>query len=444
MSSADKNQSEVVALAQKFQDKGFAGKVGVVVVDLGEPDTPPYYRLDPARFPDVPAMAAQVEKLTGGATLMPNIKPSSVASADCPACGAGHAHDGDNGKPDGMFDASIQACRECLWSKRVKPFLYDRGVTGFWLDDDEGVDFHLTPPRPHGPSCPPGSKPRPQPCPSHKGRTFCVSNPAPDQCESPPQSSCPPCPAAPAASNATSWACGPPEYCGMAMAGRMWPSVYADGTVNASGTALVLSRNVWAGAAAHGTALWSSDIVCTWTELRAQVPTGLSAGLSGIPYWTSDVGGFSGTPTPELAARWHQFGSVCPLYRSHGTTPREPWAFGPEAEASITKSIELRKALHGYIMTLAANASAHGTPLMRPVWWEFDDTEAIAHEEACFMLGPAYFVVPVLAPNTTSMAIYFPSGANFTHYYSKAVFEGGRSHAVPTPLDQLALFEVVR
>ena len=230
----------------------------------------------------------------------------------------------------------------------------------------------------------------------------------------------------------------------MAMAGRMWPSVFADGTVNASGTALVLSRNVWAGAAAHGTALWSSDIACTWTEFAAQLPTGLSAGLSGIPYWTSDVGGFSGTPTPELAARWHQFGSVCPLYRSHGTTPREPWAFGPEAEASITKSIELRKALHGYIMALAADASAHGTPLMRPVWWEFDDTEAIAHEEACFMLGPKYFVVPVLAPNTMSMAIYFPSGANFTHYYSKAVFEGGRSHAVPTPLDQLALFEVVR
>ena len=84
---AYKNQSEVVALAQKFQDKGFAGKVGVVVVDLGEPETPPYYRLDPTRFPDVPAMAAQVKKLTGGATLMPNIKPSSVSSADCPACG---------------------------------------------------------------------------------------------------------------------------------------------------------------------------------------------------------------------------------------------------------------------------------------------------------------------------------------------------------------------
>jgi hypothetical protein len=76
---------------------------------------------------------------------------------------------------------------------------------------------------------------------------------------------------------------------------------------------------------------------------------------AGIPYWTSDVGGFSGTPTPELAARWHQFGSVCPLYRSHGMTPREPWAYGAQAEASIVKSITLRKTLHPYIMQLAVS-----------------------------------------------------------------------------------------
>ena len=62
----------------------------------------------------------------------------------------------------------------------------------------------------------------------------------------------------------------------------------------------------------------------------------------------ADVGGFAGTPTPELAARWHQFGSVCPIYRSHGTTPREPWAYGPEAEASIAKSIALRADLQAY------------------------------------------------------------------------------------------------
>ena len=120
----------------------------------------------------------------------------------------------------------------------------------------------------------------------------------------------------------------------MAMAGKLWPSLYSDGIAKEGGPEalepLILSRNVWAGAAAGGTALWSSDIACSWKEFRAQVLVGLSSGLSGIPFWSSDVGGFGGLTTPELAARWHQFGSVCPLYRSHGSRPaNEPWSCEP-------------------------------------------------------------------------------------------------------------------
>ena len=85
------NQSEVLALAQNFSDRNLS--IGVIVIDLGVPEDPPYYRLDPVRFPDVHSMAKQVKQLTG-ADLMPNLKPTSVNSADCPACGAGHAADG--------------------------------------------------------------------------------------------------------------------------------------------------------------------------------------------------------------------------------------------------------------------------------------------------------------------------------------------------------------
>ena len=157
------------------------------------------------------------------------------------------------------------------------------------------------------------------------------------------------------------YSCGPAQYCEMAMAGKLWPQVYADGTKQEGGAdaakPLILSRNAWAGAAAHGVALWSSDIACSWTEFRAQVTVGLSSGLSGIPFWSSDVGGFSGKvpTTPELVARWHQFGSVCPLYRSHGSRAfNEPWSFGPQAEASITKSNHLRTSLKPYVMEMAA------------------------------------------------------------------------------------------
>ena len=122
-----KDQAEVLALASNFSKRNLS--VGVIVIDLGVPSAPPYFRLDPARFPDVPGMAKQVKELTG-ADLMPNIKPTSVKSADCPACGAGHQTDGH--ADDGNVDASSAACRACIWEKRLQPQLYSKGVKTFW------------------------------------------------------------------------------------------------------------------------------------------------------------------------------------------------------------------------------------------------------------------------------------------------------------------------
>jgi alpha-glucosidase (family GH31 glycosyl hydrolase) len=135
--------------------------VGVIVIDLGPPADPPYYRLDPARFPDVAAMAAQVKALTGGAYLMPNLKPTSVKSSDCPACDAGHSHATDGKADDGKVDASSAACRQCIWNKRLKPALFDKNVTTFWLDDDEANKFKL-----EGQQCKPTT---PNGSPDHHG-----------------------------------------------------------------------------------------------------------------------------------------------------------------------------------------------------------------------------------------------------------------------------------
>jgi alpha-glucosidase (family GH31 glycosyl hydrolase) len=132
---------EVIGVAKNFSSLNLS--VGVIVIDLGPPADPPYYRLDPARFPDVAAMAAQVKALTGGAYLMPNLKPTSVKSSDCPACDAGHSHATDGKADDGKVDASSAACRQCIWNKRLKPALFDKNVTTFWLDDDEANKFKL-------------------------------------------------------------------------------------------------------------------------------------------------------------------------------------------------------------------------------------------------------------------------------------------------------------
>ena len=392
------DQAEVIGIAKNFSVRNLT--VGVIVIDLGVPNDPPYYRLDPQRFPDIPTMAKQVKDLTG-AVLMPNLKPTSVTSTDCPACGAGHKTDGK--ADDGMIDASSSSCRECVWQKRVKPALFDKGIRSFWLDDDEANKFKTggeptcQPTLPNGAACTSSACCKSGLCdPNVEKCKATAALAAPDNCTATvgdagpgqprvgpgvvygvSQQEC--CANCSALSECRTWvyatehhkegtcwllasagkiskksdrisggdltphapqptasqlSCGPAEYCGMAMAGKLWPSLYSDGIAKEGGPEasepLILSRNVWAGAAAGGTALWSSDIACSWKEFRAQVLVGLSSGLSGIPFWSSDVGGFGGLTTPELAARWHQFGSVCPLYRSHGSRPaNEPWSCEP-------------------------------------------------------------------------------------------------------------------
>lgn len=376
--NAYKTATEVVELAQNFSRLNLS--VGVIVIDLGLPSSPPYYRLDPARFPNVEAMSAAVFNLTGS-QIMPNLKPTSVASSDCPACGAGYSTDGK--ADDGKIDPSIPACRDCVWSKRIKPHLFDQGVRTYWLDDDEAaVHFH-----------PIGGQ----------------------------------------------FSCGPTEYCGLWASGTEWPRLFTDGSAAEHFSPMILSRNLWAGATG---ALWSSDILCTWTELRAQVLAGLSSGLSGWQYWTSDVGGFSGTPSPELAARWHQFGSVCPLYRSHGSRPyNEPWSFGPEAEVSITKSIQLREALHGYIMELSANSSTTGAPMMRPLWWDFPNSPEAWKISDVFMFGPRYLAAPVLQEGARSRTLWLPLvQEGWSSYYTGQHYAGGSEITVDAPLTELPLF----
>ena len=149
-------------------------------------------------------------------------------------------------------------------------------------------------------------------------------------------------------------------------------------------------------------------------------------------------------PPPELVARWHQFGSVCPLYRTHGDRlANEPWSFGPEAETSITKSIRLRTSLQDYIMGLSANASAHGTPITTPLWWHFPDDPELTRREIvdAFMFGPRYLAAPVLELGARTRTLYLPLNVGgWTHHYTGARFAGGANLTVQAPFDELPLF----
>ena len=179
---------------------------------------------------------------------------------------------------------------------------------------------------------------------------------------------------------------------------------------------------MWAGAARLGVVLWSSDIWSTFDELRVQVPEGVAASLSGVPWWTTDVGGFGCPVSPynntspymqELIVRWYQFGAVSPIFRTHGCRagqaevlpnssqcmhadgmapqgpqgscgPNEVWSYGESVEPLLTAIIRFRNdVLAPYILELGQNVSrlSSGVPTVRSLWWEFpDDTTALSDE----------------------------------------------------------------
>ena len=147
---------------------------------------------------------------------------------------------------------------------------------------------------------------------------------------------------------------------------------------------VLLSRSAWAGSQRYGAALWSGDIGPTWASLRAQVRAGLNVGLSGIPWWTTDIGGFHGGDPKsadyrELIVRWFQYGVFCPLFRLHGFRdprssfgpdmtggPNEVWSYGEEASEMIGQTLRLRERLRPYLMRQMRVAHETGLPPMRP------------------------------------------------------------------------------
>ncbi|HYA44424.1 MAG TPA: TIM-barrel domain-containing protein [Acidimicrobiales bacterium] len=194
---------------------------------------------------------------------------------------------------------------------------------------------------------------------------------------------------------------------------------------------LLLCRSAWAGSQRYGAAVWSGDVDSTFEALAAQVPAGLNMSISGIPWWTTDIGGFKGgDPSSgyfrELVARWFQFGVFCPLFRLHGVResgplvgpgqtggPNEVWSFGDETYAIIREQLVLRERLRPYVIDQMATASTTGLPPMRALFLEFPD-EVPAWEVADeYMFGPDVLVAPVTSQGASKREVYLPEGVSW-------------------------------
>lgn len=203
----------------------------------------------------------------------------------------------------------------------------------------------------------------------------------------------------------------------------------------------VLTRASFAGGQRYA-AVWSGDTTSDWSSLRQAVSTFLGFGVSGFPFVGSDIGGFVGTASGELYARWLQAGVFFPFMRSHtelGTPDKEPWSFGYRFEAINKRSIELRYELLPYIYNVMEQASDSGLPAMRPLFLEFPGDEKVAAIDDEFLFGADLLVAPVLHEGVLERAIYLPEG-DWYDYWTGRPFTGGQTIHVPVALDSIPMF----
>jgi alpha-D-xyloside xylohydrolase len=221
---------------------------------------------------------------------------------------------------------------------------------------------------------------------------------------------------------------------------------------------VLLCRSAWAGSQRYGAALWSGDIGADWASLRTQVRAGLNVAMSGIPWWTTDIGGFHGgdPESPEfreLIVRWFQYGAFCPLFRLHGFRdprlplgaemtggPNEVWSFGDEAYQRIERVLRLRERLRPYLMAQMRVAHETGVPPMRPLFVDFPADPAAWDVDDAFLLGPDLLVAPVLYPGATSRQVYLPAGVDWVDAWTGAEYPGGGTVDAPAPADRIPVF----
>ncbi|MFI0429581.1 TIM-barrel domain-containing protein [Mariniflexile sp. HMF6888] len=235
----------------------------------------------------------------------------------------------------------------------------------------------------------------------------------------------------------------------------------------------ILTRSAFAGQQRYGANSWSGDVVTDWNVLRNQISAGLNFSLCGIPYWNSDIGGFFAWNFPggvenkafhEIYVRWLQFGTFCPMMRSHGTdTPREIYQFGKKGDwtyDAIEKYINLRYRLLPYIYSTSWDVSANGSSMMRALMMDFSEDKNVLDIDKQYMFGKSFLVCPVTEPmyvetkkddtkyidpienfsETKSTSVYLPANTKWFDFWTGKSYKGGQTIEKKTPINIMPLY----
>ena len=410
-----RNQDELLEVAREYNRRGLP--LSVIVCDFFHWSQLGDWRFEPSEWPDAGAMVKELAAM--GVRLVVSVWPSvSVMSCNYqPMLDRGYLIASERGGPAhadwpdrhapvrlpvAFYDATNPEARQYLWDQ-VRANYYEAGIKAFWLD-----------------ACEPEIKP------GHVDNLRLAAGPATEVINRYP------------ADHARG------IYEGMRSAGET-------DVVN-------LVRSAWAGSQRWGAALWSGDIPATFASLAAQVRAGLNVAVSGIPWWTTDIGGFHGGDPGdpsyrELIVRWFQYGVWCPLFRLHGNRePRQPlshdmtggpnevWTYGEDVCEILSGLLALRERIKPYVLQQMAVAADNGVPPMRPLWFDFpDDPQAWAIEDE-FCFGPSVLVAPVTELGARSRPVYLPAGAKWADAWSDEVHCGGDWVLGSAPLERIPVY----
>lgn len=410
------SQDELIGVAEKYRQKQYP--VDISVIDFYHWTEMGDFKFDPEAWPDPEGMFKKLKELhiQGVVSIWPYIseKSSNFDSMDKNDMFVKDNKGNTikftifNGEKSGLYDPFNPEARKHIWEK-AKAY-YDQGAKIWWLDScepDDGLNIENL----------------------RKTGINTIDGPLDDRI------------------NAYALMHERAFYEGM-LANDMNKRV------------LILARAASAGCQRYGVTVWSGDVGYDFKALKSQIIAGLNATMSGLPFWTTDIGGFRGGDPKdpayrELYIRWFQFGAFCPLFRVHGSRgatsmddliygisrgENEIWSFGDELEKIMVQYDKLRYRMIPYIYSCAKKTIDTGKPLMRALVIDFiSDAKAVAVTDQ-FMFGTAIMVCPVVEEGVKSRKVYLPEGTDWYDYHTNQKYTGGQTIEANAPIDMIPLF----
>lgn len=412
-----RTQDEVLSVARKYQAEGI--KIDQIVIDFFHWTVQGDWQFDKTYWPDPKAMVDELHAM--GIKVIVSVWPSVDRRSEnfYPMLEQGLLMRTERGALQTYdyqgdcveIDAFNPEARKYIWEVCKRNY-YDLGIDAFWLDNSEpdlGVyDFD------HYRYC--------------DGSALTISNLYP----------------------------------------QMFSRAFYDEMRELQDTPVVnLLRCGWAGSQKYGNVIWSGDVPSTFEAFADQIQCGLNMGLAGIPWWTTDIGGFmtddvNDPDFRQLLIRWYQFAVYSPVLRMHGDRgpynipplderdwgggylhtgqPNELWSYGEENYAIMRKYYDLRISMHDYIKSLFAEAHENGSPLLRAMFYEFPHDEKCWELQDQYMFGGKYLVAPILQLNQFRRAVYLPSG-RWKLTSTGEVFPGEQTVTVDAPIAYMPVFE---